>query len=188
MRNSIALFTVAWCFIDCESGFAQIQVCDDPSNCKTFSSQHDAERYVEDSARAKEARARDIIRQMPIDYRDCILPALLDEMLPLARKGTEHLYVADMDQSLAAKLAEHGVTALPESAFPKKITELQNHTSHTSYWHFSFLFTAILKPNEDYEARIGFSCGTLCMSRTRYVLRRVGAGCSIASKEWEVVA
>lgn len=89
---------------------------------------------------------------------------------------------------LAAKLAEHGVTALPESVFPKEITELQIRMNHTSYWHFSFLFTAILKPNEHYEVRIGFGRGTLCMSRTRYVLRRLGTSCSIASTEWEVVA
>jgi hypothetical protein len=185
MRKVIALVAVAECFLSCNAGFAQIQICDFASDCKTFSSQEDANRYVQDSAREREAHARDIILHMPIDYRDCIVPALLDEMLPLAKKGTEHLYVMDMDKELQAKLAEHGVAALPGSVFPKRIRELQGHTHHTSYWHFSFLFTATLKPNEEYEARIGLHCGTLCLSRTRYVLRRVGASCSIVSKEWE---
>jgi hypothetical protein len=103
-------------------------------------------------------------------------------MLPLAKMGTEYLYLADMDEGLRTKLAEHGVTALPESAFPEKIKELQNYTNH---WHFIFRFTAVLKPNEEYEAGMGYHCGTLCLSRTRCVLRRVRATCSIASKEWE---
>ncbi len=183
MRELVALFAVAGCSLWCDAGFAQIQVCD--PGCKTFSSEEDANRYVQDSAKEKEARSRDILLHMPIDYRDCILPALVDEMLPLAKKGTEHLYVADMDEELRAKLADHGVAALPDSAFPKEIKELQNHTHHTSYWHFSFRFIATLKPNEEYEAGIGLHCGTLCLSRTRYVLRRVGATCSIVSKEWE---
>jgi len=185
MRDSIALGAVAGCFLTCSSGFAQIQVCEDASGCKTFTSQEEANRYAEDSGRQKEAQARDIALHMPIDYRDCILPALLDQMLPLGKMGTEHLYLADMDEGLRTKLAEHGVTALPESVFPEKIKELQNYTHHTSYCHFIFRFTAVLRPNEEYEAGIGYHCGTLCLSRTRYVLRRVGATCSIASKEWE---
>jgi hypothetical protein len=118
---------------------------------------------------------------MPIDYRDCIVPALLDEMLPLRR---EHLYVHGMDQRLAAKLTQHGVTALPESAFPKKIQELQKYTPHTSYWDFAFLFLATLKPNEEWEVGVGFHCGTLCLQREHYVMKRVGATCSIVSKKW----
>lgn len=182
MRKVIGSVAVAWCLLNCHAGFAQLRVCDFAGPCKTFASQQDAVRYIEAHAKASKARARDIALQMPIDWRDCILPALLDEMLPLRM---ENLYVSDMDRRLAAKLAQHGVIALPESALPKKIRELQNHTQHTSYWDFSFAFLAILKPNEEYEAGIGFHCGTLCLSRTRYILRRVGTSCSIVSKQWE---
>jgi hypothetical protein len=182
IRQLAALFTFAWGALRCEAAFAQIQVCESPGRCSTFASQQDAVRYVKAYATAKQAKNRDIVLHMPIDYRDCILPALLDEMLPLAN---QNLYVAGMDKKLAAKLAEHGVIALPESAFPEKIRALQNYAQHTSYWHFSFLFTATLKPNEEYEAGIGSACGTLCLSRTRYVLRRVGATCTIVSKHWE---
>ena len=160
MRELIALVAVAGRFLNCNAAFAQIQVCDDTSNCKIFSSQQDADRYVEDLAREKEAQARDIVLPMPIDYRDCILPALLDEMLPLAKKGTEHLYVADMDKELRAKLAEHGVTALPESAFPKKIKDLQDHTLHTSYWHFSFLCSALRSPDDRARHKSPARCQT----------------------------
>src|SRR5215469_15030736 len=149
MRRLFALGTVAGCFLNCSAGFAQIQVCDyDASHCKTFASQEEANRYFEESAREKEALARDIVLHMPLDYRDCILPALLDEMLPLAKKGTEHIYVANMDKELQAKLAEQGVFTSPESAFPEGVKELQNCTHNTSYWHFSFRFTAVFKPNE----------------------------------------
>jgi hypothetical protein len=185
MRYLIALGAIAASVLNCSAGFAQVQVCENASPCKTFSSQEEADRYVEDSAKEKEAQARDIVLHMPINYRDCILPALLDEMVSLAQKGTEHIYVADMDKELQAKLAEHGVFTSPESAFPEDVKELQNYTHNTSYWHFSFRFTAVLKPNEEYEARIGYHCGSLCLGRTRYVLRRVGATCSVTSKEWE---
>jgi hypothetical protein len=182
MRKVIEFIAVVWCLASRTAGFAQTNVCYDEGNCKTFPSQQDADRYIKDHAKATEARARGIIRHMPIDYRDCILPALLDEMLPLRM---ENLYVAGMDKTLEAKLAQHGVSALPESAFPKKIRELQSYTPHTSYWQFSFGFLATLEPNEEYEFFIGSHCGTLCLSRTRYVLRRVGTTCSIVSKKWE---
>lgn len=175
IRKLIGIVAVAWCFLSCDICFAQIQICLQAEHCKTFASPEDARRFVK-------ARERDIILHMPIDYRDCILPALLDEMRPLRLKN---IYVRRMDQKLAAKLAQHGIPALPESAFSKKLKELQSRSPHSAYYDFAFAFLATLKPNEEWEAGVGFYCGTLCLSRTRYVLRRVGSTCSIVSKKWE---
>ena len=181
MRKLIGFLGIAWCFLDCATGFAQMRICPDEGPCKTFASQEEAVRYLREQAKAGEARARDIMLHMPIDYRDCILPALLDEMLPLRGRN---LYVSRMDKRLADKLAQYGVSTLPESAFPRKLRELQNQTPHSAYYDFAFGFLAVLKPNEEWEAGVGFHCGTLCLSRTRYVLKRVGTTCSIVSKEW----
>ncbi|HMD73335.1 MAG TPA: hypothetical protein VKG05_05690 [Steroidobacteraceae bacterium] len=119
---------------------------------------------------------------MPIDYRDCIVPALLDEMRP---DKAQHYFIKDLDAHLQGKLRERGVKALPESAFPQKWLEIQNHSLHTPYYQFSFLFTGVTKPGEEYQAGVGFHCGTLCLSRTLYVLKVVGNTCEIVSKQWE---
>ena len=119
---------------------------------------------------------------MPIDYRDCIVAALLDEMAP---DKARHYFIQDLDSYLQGKLREHGVEALPESDFPQKWREMQNHSHNTPYWQFSFAFTGVTKPGEEYQAFVEFHCGTLCLSRTRYVLKVVGNTCEIVSKQWE---
>jgi hypothetical protein len=138
---------------------SQIQICDFGGKCQSFSKQEDANRYVEQIAAARAKQARDIEQAMPIDYRDCIVPALLDEMTP---DKAQHYFIKDLDTLLQGKLRQRGIQALPESAFPQKWREIQNHSKHTPYWHFSFAFTGVTKPGEEYQADVGFSCGTLC--------------------------
>jgi hypothetical protein len=162
---------------------SQIQVCDDPGGkCQSFSKREDANKYIQSIAAARAKQARDIEQSMPIDYRDCIVAALLDEMTP---DKARHYFIKDLDAHLKGKLRERGVEALPESAFPQKWREIQSHSHNTPYWQFSFLFTGVTKPGEEYQAVVGFHCGTLCLSRTLYVLKVVGNTCEIVSKQWE---
>ena len=161
---------------------AQIQICDFAGKCQSFSKQEDANRYFEQMVATREKMARDIERSMPIDYRDCIVAALLDEMRP---DKSQHYFIKDLDAHLQSKLRQHGIQALPESDFPKKMREIQNHSLHTPYWQFSFIFTGVNRQGEEYLADVGFHCGTLCFSRTLYVLEVVGDTCEIVSKQWE---
>ena len=161
---------------------AQIQICDMKYECKNFSTSEEAGRYAESVAAAGKKQSRDIEGAMPIDYRDCIVAALSDEMNP---DKTQHYFVEDMDAHLQSKLRERGIRALPESAFPLKWRAIQNRSRNTPYWHFSFAFTDVAKPHEEYQAFVGFHCGTLCLSRTTYVLKVVGNACEIVSKRWE---
>jgi hypothetical protein len=126
--------------------------------------------------------ARDIEQAMPIDYRDCIVVALSDEM---TSDKTQHYFVDDLDTHLQSKLDQRGIRALPGSEFPQKWRLIQNHSGTTPYWHFSFAFTGVTRPGEEYEAYVGFHCGSRCISRTTYLLKIVGSDCEIVSKHWE---
>jgi hypothetical protein len=161
---------------------AQTQICDLSGECHNFVNPGDADRYMRsvDVARAK--RSRDIEQAMPIDYRDCIVVALSDEM---TSDKAQHYFIDDLDKHLQSKLGQRGIRALPGAVFPKKWRLVQNHSGNTPYWHFSFAFTGVAKPGEEYEASVGFQCGSRCTSRTAYVLKVVGSACEIVSKRWE---
>jgi len=181
MRRLPPSSALLWCLVGSNAAVSQITVCENFSNCRTFSSEEDANRYMEEAAKKRSDQEQEIIRSMPIDYRDCILVALLDE---IPKQKTEHIYLDRLDMHLRRQLERNGVNVFPGTAEPKSALALTNRTQHTHYWNFSFAFTAVLKTDEEYEAEVGFHCGTLCLSRTRYVLRRDGSACSIVSKQW----
>jgi hypothetical protein len=180
--RTLAIAISAACAFLAQPIFAQIKICDFAGECQSFSRQEDANRYLQQIAAAREKQARDIERAMPIDYRDCIVPALLDEM---SADKSQHYFIKDLDDHLQSRLRQRGIQALPGSAIPKKMREIQNHSLHTPYWQFSFIFTGVIKPGLEYQADVGFHCGTLCFSRTLYVLEVVGDTCEIVSKQWE---
>src|SRR5271166_5080151 len=174
----------ASCALLTQPTLSQYQVCDDGpgGKCQNFSKREDMVTYVQSIAAAAAKQARDIEQSMPIDYRDCIVPALLNEMRP---DKARHYFIKDLDAHLQGKLRQLGVKALPESAFPEKWREMQNHSHNTPYYDFSFAFIGVTKPGEEYQAGVGFHCGTLCLSRTLYVLKVAGNTCEIVSRKWE---
>jgi hypothetical protein len=148
-------------------------------------------------AAAKRQQQRDaaVIKQMPVDYRDCVLPVLLEVMRQDAKSGN-HLYVAvfghDMDAHLQAALARHGITAYPSSAMPKWGVQWgfspSGHPSHgvvdpqfTPYWGFSIGDIVATSPGR-YTIRAGYTCGSLCGGRYRFNLKVDGKLCIVTSR------
>jgi hypothetical protein len=63
------------------------------------------------------------------------------------------------------KVAASSLEAIPDklstaTAFRKNGGKFQDHSKHTPHWHFSFAFTGVTKLVEEYQADVGFSCGT----------------------------
>jgi hypothetical protein len=78
----VVIAIAASCAALAQPTLSQIQVCDVGGKCQSFAKPEDADRYVQSIDAARTKQARDTERAMPIDYRDCIVPALLDEMAP----------------------------------------------------------------------------------------------------------
>jgi len=148
-------------------------------------------------AAAKRQQQQDaaVIKQMPVDYRDCVLPVLVEVMRQAATTGN-HLYVTvfghDMDAYLQAALARHGIAAYPSSAMPKWGVEWGFSPSgrpfhdvvdpqFTPYWGFSIGDIAAKSPGR-YTVAAGYMCGSLCGGRYRFNLKVDGKVCIVTSK------
>lgn len=147
-------------------------------------------------AAAKRQQQQDatVIEQMPVDYRDCILPVLVRVMRQGAIDRGNHLYVKvfghDMDAYLQAALARHGIDAYPASAMPKWGVEWgispSDHRLHgvdpafTSYWGFSVGGITAKSPGR-YTVGAGYMCGSRCGGGYQFSLRVNGKVCVITS-------
>lgn len=142
-------------------------------------------------ARRQQQHDAAVIKQMPVDYRDCVLPVLVRLM---GQAGRNNLYVEvfdhDMDTHLQAALAGYGIAAHPYSAMPKwgqswgiKAGEhppIGLDPTHTSYWAFSVGDIIAESPGR-YSVDAGDMCGSLCGGRYRFSLKVVGKRCVITS-------
>jgi len=129
---------------------------------------------------------------MPVDYRDCVLPVLVDL---IAAQKRDHVYVTifghDMDAYLQTALAGHGITAYPASALPKFGAHWgvipQEHPFRdidprfTPYWEFS-VGHITAKSSGRYTVGAGYFCGSLCGGRYTYTLKVDGKFCIVTSK------
>lgn len=151
--------------------------------------------HLKAQARKRQQQDAAIIKQMPVDYRDCALPVLVD--LFMRRAAPErgyHLYVKvfdhDMDTYLQAALARYGITAYPYSTMPKwgaewgiRPSERPFHAvdpRHTPYWGFS-LGGITAKSAGRYSVGAGYVCGSLCGGSFLYDLKIDGNLCAITS-------
>ena len=127
-------------------------------------------------------------KHLPVDYHECLLPVLLDQMEGMASQEGLHLYVSvfglDMDAQLQALLAKHGVVALPLSALTNNPPEPnpKDTKQHTSNWSF-FAVRLVAEPLGQYSVDAGYQCGSLCAGAFHYTFRIVGKICSITSKD-----
>jgi hypothetical protein len=132
-------------------------------------------------------------RHLPVNYHECLLPVLLDQMEGMAGREGLHVYVSvfglDMDAQLQALLAKHGVIALPLSALTNNPPEPSPSDTgqHTSNWSF-FAARLIAEPLGQYSVDAGYHCGSLCAGVFHYTFRIVGKTCSITSKDMRWVS
>jgi hypothetical protein len=136
-----------------------------------------------------------VIKQMPVDYRNCVLPVLVDLMREPATQKRNHLYVRifgrDMDAYLQAALAKYGIAAYPVSALPKwgpdwGITPSERalhgvDPRFTPYWEFWIEHITARSPGR-YSVGAGLYCGHLCYERLSYSLKVDGKLCIITSR------
>jgi len=127
MRRLPPSSALLWCLVGSNAAVSQITVCENFSSCRTFSSEEDANRYMEEAAKKRSDQEQEIIRSMPIDYRDCILVALLDE---IPKQKTEHIYLDRLDMHLRRQLERNGVNVFPGTAEPRSALVLTNRTQH----------------------------------------------------------
>jgi hypothetical protein len=145
-------------------------------------------------AAAKRQQEQDaaVITEMPVDYRDCVLPVLVDL---IAAQKRNYVYVTvfghDMDAYLQTALASHGISAYPVSALPKFGAYWgvipPEHPFHdvdprfTPHWEFSVGHITAKSPGR-YTVGAGYFCGSLCGGRYTFTLKVDGKLCIVTSK------
>ena len=137
----------------------------------------------------KQRQSDEVLRQLPVDPDECILPVLVDLMEQTRHEKQVRRYVSvfdhDMDGNLQRLLRQRGLEASPNSALPRDSQGNDPYGSggrQTNFWQFSV--GAIEKVGTDeYVLGAGYHCGSLCFARFRYTLKIAGPSCSIVSRE-----
>lgn len=189
----LATAVLTACFSDHAFGHASSSSSREPPN---QAADHLTAQQAALIARAKQLRDRDaaVIKQMPVDYRDCVLPVLVDlfDRQGGLQRGY-HLYVTvfdhDMDAHLQAALAGYGIAAYPGSAMPKWGPSWGFSPSgrpfhgvvdpgFTPYWGFSVGGITAEAPGR-YSVGAGYMCGSRCGGGFLYGLKIDGKTCTI---------
>lgn len=146
---------------------------------------------VEADAAEKQRQSNEVLRHLPVEADECVLPVLVDLMEQTRHEKQVRRYVSvfdyDMDVRLQRLLRQRGLEAQPYSAL---VRDTRGHDPygpdphHTNFWRFSVGVIEKVGP-EEYTLGAGYLCGSLCLGRLRYTLKIEGPGCSIVSKEWE---
>jgi hypothetical protein len=157
-------------------------------------------KQIEADAPEKRRQINEVLRQLPVDLDECVLPVLVDLMDQTRHEKHVRRYVSvsghDMDGKLQRLLRQRGLDARPDSLL---VRDNQGHDpysvdphnsgdpTHTNFWHFSV--GAIEKVGVDeYLFGAGYHCGSLCFARLRYTLKIAGPSCTIVSKELEGIS
>lgn len=151
-------------------------------------------KQIEADAAEKRRQSNEVLRHLPVDADECVLPVLVDLMGQTRREKQVRRYVSvfdnDIDVRLQRLLRQRGLEARPTSAL---VRETRGHhpngadPHHTNLWRFSVGVIEKVGADE-YSLGAGYLCGSLCFGRLRYILKIEGTGCSIVSKEWEGVS
>jgi len=149
---------------------------------------------IETDAAKKQQQSVEVLRQLPVDPDECILPVLVDLMEQTRHEKEVLRYVSvfdhDMDGRLQRLLRQRGLEARPNSALVRDTQGRDPYGPggrHTDFWQFSV--GAIEKASADeYGLGAGYHCGSLCFGRLRYTLKIEGTRCSIVSKVLELVS
>jgi TonB family protein len=153
-------------------------------------------KQIEADAAEKQRQSIEILRQLPVDPDECVLPVLVDLMEQTRHQKLVRRYISvfdhDMDGRLQRLLRQRGLEARPDSAL---VRDTQGHDPydprdpynsgdphHTNFWHFAV--GSIEKVGADeYVLGAGYHCGSLCFGRLSYTLKIAGPSCTIVSRE-----
>lgn len=119
-----------------------------------------------------------IARGLDIDYRDCAVVVLSDQIRQLTDSDTAYISIMGADPdgvTLAALRKAHLRTTLGSQA-PHTLGQAKH--SHT--WSYNFVALHAIAPGE-YVASTGFYCGRLCAAAIEYRLKKNGHSCSIVA-------
>ncbi len=141
-------------------------------------------------AAEKQRQSNEILRRLPVDPDECVLPVLVDLMEQTKHEKQVRRYVSvfdhDMDGRLRRLLRQRGLEAGPNSALVKDTRGHDPYDSddphHTKFWQFSVGVIDKVGADE-YVIGAGYYCGSLCLGQLLYTVKVAGLGCTIVSKE-----
>jgi hypothetical protein len=148
-------------------------------------------KQIEADQAEAQRQSDEVVRRLPVDPDECVLPVLVDVMEQTRHKMEVRRYVSvfghDMDGRLQRLLRQRGLEAWPDSAL---VRDTQGHDPYvsgghqTNFWHFSVGGMEKVGADE-YVLGAGYLCGSLCLGRFRYTLKIAGHGCAIVRRESE---